>query len=173
VGSTVGVDAPRDKGECDEDRPNAVVVGGILLLPLLAPFGAAARPPHPGLSAPQLASSLVPSPSFAGAHLTVSSVTSPPAGASAGHTYVLRGTIVNDGSAAYAGRVVVHLLHVGTRPLAIGRTSVGVAAHDSRGFRVRVRLPRTVRDGSYALVACVRHTPRGGALGCATAGRHL
>src|SRR5204862_392239 len=73
VGSTVGVDAPRDKGECDEDRPNAVVVGGILLLPLLAPFGAAARPPQPGLSAPLLASSLVPSPSFAGAHLTTCS----------------------------------------------------------------------------------------------------
>jgi Peptidase family M1 domain len=34
-------------------------------------------------------------------------------------------------------------------------------------------LPRTLRAGSYALVACVRHTPRSSALGCATAERHL
>jgi hypothetical protein len=80
---------------------------------------------------------------------------------------------VNDGSAAYVGRVVVRLLHVGSRPLAIGRTSATLSAHDSRGFRVRVRLPRTLPDGSYALVACVQRTQRSGALGCATAERHF
>jgi hypothetical protein len=144
--------------------------GGILLLALLAPLGAGARP-QPGASAPHL--SLVRPPSFVGAHVTVASVTSPPARAGAGHTYVLRGTIVNDGSAAYAGRVVVHLLKVGARPLAIGRTSVALVAHDSEAFRVRVRLPRTLRDGSYAFVACVRHTLQSDALGCATARRHL
>jgi hypothetical protein len=149
------------------------LVGGILLLALVAPLGAAARPPQPGVSTTQLPSSLVRPPSFVGAHLTVSSLASPPTDAGAGHTYVLRGTIVNDGSAAYIGRVVVHLLRVGNRPLAIGRTSAALAAHDSRGFRVRVRLPRTLRDGSYALVACVQRTPRSGALGCATAERHL
>ena len=80
---------------------------------------------------------------------------------------------MNDGSRGAAAHVVVHLLHVGRRPLAIGHTSVSLAAHDSRGFDVRARLPRTLRAGSYALVACVRHTSRSGALGCATAERHL
>jgi Peptidase family M1 domain len=148
-------------------------VGGILLLALLSPLGAAARPPQPGASATQLSSTFARPPAFAGAHLTVSSITSPPVGAAEGRTYALRGTIVNDGSATAAGRVVVHLLNVGSRPLAIGRTSVWLAAHGSRTFAVRVRVPRTLRTGSYTLVACVQHTARTGALGCATAERHI
>jgi len=146
---------------------------GILLLAFVAPQAAAARPPQPQVSATQLPSSLVRPPSFVGAHLTVSSVTSLPLGALAGHTYVLDGTVVNDGSAGYVGRVVVHLLRVGSRPRAIGDASVVLAAHGSRAFRARVRLPRKLRAGSYALVACVRHTPGSSALGCATAWRHL
>ena len=148
-------------------------VVGILLIALLVPIGAAARPPLSGATAAQLPSQLVRPATFAGSHLTVASVTSTPAGARAGHTYVLHGTVVNDGNARAVGRVVVHLLRVGSRPLAIGRASVGLAAHDSHAFGVTVRLPSGLRDGSYAVVACVRHTAPSGALGCATAERHL
>ena len=147
-------------------------VGLIVLLALLAPFGAAARPPQPTASVPAL-SSLVRPPSFSGAHLTVASVTSLPARAGGGHAYTVRGTIVNDGSAAAAAHVVLHLLQAGSRPLAVGRASVAIDAHDSRGFGVSARLPRTLRNGSYVLVACVQHTARSSALGCATAERHL
>ena len=49
-------------------------VAAILLLALLAPLAAAARP-VPGLAAAQPVFSLVRPPSFFGAHLTVSSVT--------------------------------------------------------------------------------------------------
>ncbi|HEU5212403.1 MAG TPA: M1 family aminopeptidase [Gaiellaceae bacterium] len=150
-----------------------VSTGGILLLALLAPIVAAARPPVPGLTVPQLPSPPVKPASFAGAELTVASITSPPADARAGHVYSLHGVIVNDGSARVASQVVVHLLRVGSRPLSIGRASLGLAAHDSRAFGVRVRLPSGLRDGSYALVACVRHAALSGALGCATAERHL
>jgi hypothetical protein len=145
-------------------------VGAILLLALLTPLAAAARP-VPGARDAQPAFSLVTPPSFAGAHLTVSSVSSAPAHARAGHAYLLHGTLLNDGSAAARGRVVVRLLRVGSGPLAIGSAAVPVAAHASRGFAVRARLPRSLRDGSYALVACAART--GGALGCATAEHHL
>src|ERR1044072_1645963 len=100
-------------------------VAAILLLALLAPLTASARP-VPGAPAAQPAFSLVRPPSFTGAHLTVSSVASAPADARAGRPYLLHGTLLNDGSAADRGRVVVHLLRVGSRPLAIGRTSVRV-----------------------------------------------
>src|SRR6476646_2645070 len=148
-------------------------VGGILLLALLAPVVAAGRPPQSGVAATQVHSWLVRPPSFVGAHLVLSQVSAAPARARAGRTYVLRGTIVNEGSAGARGPVVVHLLRVGSRPLAIGRTSVGLDAHGSQSFVVRVRLPRALHDGSYALVACVRRAGRSGALGCATAARHL
>jgi hypothetical protein len=130
-------------------------VGAILLLALLTPLAAAAAR----------------TPGYARAHLTVSSIGSAPAGARAGHAYLLHGTLLNDGSSAARGRVVVHLLRFGSRPLAIGSTTVPVAAHASRSFGVRAHLPRVLRDGSYALVACAART--GGALGCATAERHL
>jgi hypothetical protein len=86
---------------------------------------------------------------------------------------VLHGSLVNDGSAAAWGDVVVHLLRVGSRPLAIGRAAVGLGAHGSAGYDVRIRLPRALHRGSYALVACVRRAGRSGALGCVTAERHL
>src|SRR5438093_4157767 len=148
-------------------------VGAMLLLALFAATGASARPPQPSGSPAPLPSLIAPPPHFAGAHLVVSRITSPPAHARAGRAYVLHGTIVNEGSAAARRRVVVHLLRVGSRPLAIGRTSVGLTAHDSVRFAVRVRLPRVLHDGSYALVACVRRAGRSEALGCATAERHL
>ena len=148
-------------------------VGAALLLALLAPLGADARPPQPAGSAAPQASLLSRLPSIAGAHLAISQLTSAPTHVRAGRTYVVRGAIVNEGSAAARGRVVVHLLRVGSRPLAIGGAPVDLAAHDSTGFSVRVRLPRVLRDGSYALVACARRAGQSGALGCVTAERHL
>jgi Peptidase family M1 domain len=73
---------------------------------------------------------------------------------------------VNTGGAAVHSRVVVHLLRVGSGPLAIGGTVVALAAHRSGAYGVRIRLPRVLPHGSYALVACAQ-------LRCVTAERHL
>ena len=116
-------------------------VGAALLLALLAPLGADARPPQPAGSAAPQASVLARLPSITGAHLAISQLTSAPTHVRAGRTYVVRGAIVNEGSAAARGRVVVRLLRVGSRPLTIGGAPVDLAAHDSTGFSVRVRLP--------------------------------
>jgi hypothetical protein len=148
-------------------------VGAALLLPLLAPLAANARPPQPAGSAPPRASLLARLPTIAGARLVISQLTSAPRHVLAGRTYVVRGAIANEGSAAARGRVVVHLLRVGSRPVTIGAAPVSLSAHDSGGFRVRVRLPRALGHGSYALVACTRRAGRSGALGCVTAERHI
>src|SRR5215471_1352552 len=90
-------------------------VGTGVLLALLAPLAAAGRPvPGAAVSPP---SSLVRPPSFAGAHAGVASITSAPTAAGAGHSYLLHGTVVNDGTAAAHGSVVVRLLRVGSRPV--------------------------------------------------------
>jgi Peptidase family M1 domain len=150
-----------------------LVLVSIVVPALFATVGAEARPPQfDGVLLPHL-SFYAPAPSAAGAQLSLTTVASAPADARAGAAYELRGTIVNDGNGAARGRVVVHLLRVGTRPLAIGRAAVALAAHDSSSYGVRVRLPRALRAGSYALVACVRRAGRSGALGCVTAERHL
>ena len=93
----------------------------LCLLSLFAPLAAGARPPQSaGLLAPLPSFSAL-RPSIAGPHLLVTKLSSAPTHARAGHDYVLRGMVVNEGSAAVRGRVVVHLLHVGTRPLAVGQ----------------------------------------------------
>ena len=78
----------------------------------------------------------------------------------------MRGSLLNDGSGFASAPVLVHLLRPGGTPVVIGSTAVTLAAHSSRDYRVRVRLPRVLRKGSYALVACAR-------LSCVTAERHL
>jgi hypothetical protein len=117
-----------------------------------------------GFSAPQR--------SVAGAWPVVVRVSSAPAGARAGHVYVLAATVRDDGSTGAHGRLVVDLLRVGDRPIAIGATLVGLAAHASNAYRVDVRLPRSLSHGSYALLACMARG-RSGALSCATAERHV
>jgi hypothetical protein len=144
-----------------------------LVLALFAPLGAAARPPQRAASLVPHGPFVMPPPTIAGAHLVVARLASAPVGARAGRVYVLRGTVVNDGSASAHGRVVVHLLRVSRRPLAIGWTIVGLPAHRSGSYGVRVRMPRVLPDGSYALVACVRRAGGSDALGCVTAERHL
>jgi len=149
----------------------------LLVLSLLVPLGAVARPPQ-GARLPAPLPRIVTPPSAPPldarvSELVVSRLDSAPAGARGGHAYVLGGTVRNDGRVGARGRVIVNLLRVGGGPVAIGSTVVGLAAHDSGGYRVRIRLPRVLRDGSYALVACVRNAGGSGALECATAERHL
>jgi Peptidase family M1 domain len=148
-------------------------VGAFMLFPVLvAPAGAGARPLPRAPIAPLRALFAAPQ-SMVGAHLTVTRLSSPPAAARAGHAYVLRGVVANEGTAAAAGRVVVHLLRVGGLPVAIARAEVAAAAGRSAGVEIRIRLPRVLHAGSYALVACVRRAGNSGKLGCATAERHL
>src|SRR2546423_13613102 len=116
--------------------------GAVLLLALLAPPGAGARPPQAARSHATLPSSFAPRPSFVGAHLVVSELDSAPSSARTGHAYALHGTVVNEGSAAARGRVVVRLLRVGSRPLPVGGAPVTLAAHASARHGVRVRVPR-------------------------------
>jgi len=139
----------------------------VVLAGLSVPLVAGARPPQPdrpftGPPAPVF----VPLRAVIGPHVALSSVGSLPAAARAGRTYVLRGSLLNDGSAPASGPVVVHLLRPDAAPVAIGRTALTLAAHSSGDYSVRVRLPRVLRDGSYAVVACAR-------LSCVTAERHL
>jgi hypothetical protein len=148
-------------------------LAALLLVPALSvPLAAGARPLPAGSLAP-LQPFFVPLQKVVGPHLIVSRVGSAPSGARVGHDYVLRASVVNEGSAEARGAVVVHLLRVGMRPLAIGRAAVGLAAHDSVDLGVRVRLPRQLQKGSYALVACVRRAGLSGKLGCVTAERHV
>jgi hypothetical protein len=145
----------------------------LLGLALFAPLDAGARPPSLAGSFAPPPSSFVPLPRVVGAHLIVSRVSSAPARARAGHAYLLHGIVVNEGSAAAHGPVVVHLLRVGSRPLVVGRATVSLAAHASASYSLHISLPRVLRGGSYALVACVRRAGRSGELGCVTAERHL
>ncbi len=117
------------------------------LLALSVPVGAGARPPGPSVSLPSLPSVYASPRRVTGAHVVVSQLESAPADARAGRAYVLRGTVVNEGSAAARGRVVVHLLRVGSAPLAVGRTARQPRGARLGGYRVRVRLPRALRDG--------------------------
>ena len=62
----------------------------------------------------------------------------------------------------------------GTGGALIGRTAVDVAAHASKSFLVDVKLPSSLKKGTYYVAAC---TPQGGAdagaLGCATSAADL
>ena len=62
----------------------------------------------------------------------------------------------------------------GTGGALIGRTSVSVAAHGTKSFLVGVKVPASLKKGTYYVAAC---TPQGGAdkgaLGCATSAADL
>ena len=145
----------------------------IALLVLPGALGAAAARPllRPESPLPLSLWSAPPRPA-AGARLVVSRVSSPPAGARSGRSYVLRASVRNDGTAGARGRLVVDLLRDGDRPIAIGSTEVRLATQGSRAYRVGIRLPRSLPDGSYPVIACVARG-HSGALSCATAERHV
>jgi len=140
------------------------VVSTPVVLALSVPLAAAARPDRPS-TMPQMPTS-APLPTVVGPRLALSSLDSLPSAPHLGRAYVVRGSMLNDGSAPAAAHVVVHLLRPGRAPIAIGRVPVTLGAHRSGEYTVRVRLPRVLRNGSYALVACAR-------LSCMTAEHHL
>jgi hypothetical protein len=140
------------------------VVAALVVVALSVPLAAGARPRQPDrlFTGP----TFVPLRAVLGPHVSLASVSSLPAAARSGGRYVVRGSLLNDGSARVTAPLVVHLLRPGETPVAIGRTVLPLAAHSSGDYRVVVRLPRVLPDGSYALVACAR-------LSCVTAERHL
>ncbi|HEX5609481.1 MAG TPA: M1 family aminopeptidase [Solirubrobacterales bacterium] len=105
--------------------------------------------------------------------LAVTSVSSAPAGASAGDSFELSGTVANSGAEDGDGEIVVNLLLGGHQPLAVGRTSVEVAAGESKAYGTEVSVPAGIADGSYSLVACIQRADVKGELGCATAVQRL
>ncbi len=147
------------------------LTGSLLLLGLLAPVGAAAARPAQRSSTPAPISAEA-SRAARSSALLVSGVSSPPRRARPGGAYALSATVSNQGSARAGGRLSVNLLRVGSRPIAVGSTAERLGAHSSRAVRVQARVPRALPRGSYAVVACVARG-LGGALGCATAERHL
>src|SRR4051812_42388184 len=146
-----------------------------LALALAAPLTASARPafrapfaPGPSFFAPDSEGVIAKGP-----RLVVTQLASAPAGARAGHSYLLRGVVANSGARAVRGAVTVHLLRVGSHPLVVGATPVRLRARHSGRYAVRVTIPRGLHNGSYALVACSPRSGTAGVLGCATAERHL
>jgi hypothetical protein len=101
----------------------------------------------------------------------VTSLSSLRAGAKAG---TLSGVVTNDSGSAARAAVSVRVMRRGTGGALIGRTSVNVAAHATKSFLVGVKLPASLKKGTYYVAAC---TPKGGAdqgaLGCATSAADL
>jgi peptidase M1-like protein len=108
-----------------------------------------------------------------GAKLSVSSVSSPPAHATAGHAYVLQGVVANRGTRAAHGPLRVLLLRARHHPRVAATTSVHVSANRSARYRVRLAVPADLGSGAYSVVACVARRGRSGPLGCATAERGI
>ena len=151
-------------------RRRLPLTASLAALGLLVPIGAAAaRPAHRSSTAPTPAAASRAAPSSG---LLVSGVTPAPRRARPGRAYALSATVSDQGPARAGGRLTVHLLRVGSRPIAVGSTALRLGAHRSRAVPVAARLPRALPPGSYAVVACVARGS-GGALRCATAERHL
>ena len=97
----------------------------------------------------------------------VSEISSLAAGAQAGS---LSGLVRNDGDRAVKSTVSVRAMRNATGGALVGRTTVSVPAHGSMSFLVDVKIPSSLKKGTYYLAAC---TPQGRGdaeqLGCATA----
>ncbi|HEY7621497.1 MAG TPA: M1 family aminopeptidase [Solirubrobacteraceae bacterium] len=109
----------------------------------------------------------------AGALLSTSKLSSPPASAAAGHAYRLHGTIANRGRRAARATVTLRLLHPGARPRVAGASAVTVRAHGAARYKVALRVPAGLAPGAYSVVACVKRYGHSGPLGCVTAERGL
>src|SRR4051794_10457706 len=110
-------------------------------------------------------------PAVAHARVNVTQVSSLAGNAKAGN---LSGLVRNDGNRARAATVTVRAMRRATGGAVVGRTTVTVPAHGAKAFLVGVKVPSTLKKGTYYLAAC---TPQGGAdagkLGCATAQRDV
>ncbi|RKQ91576.1 peptidase M1-like protein [Solirubrobacter pauli] len=105
-------------------------------------------------------------PAQAAPGVSVSSLSSLKAGATAG---TLNGTVVNDTGHAKRAAVTVRIFRRGTDAAVIGRTAVDVGAHGKADYRVKVALPSSLERGNYYLGACTSYGKGDGSLGCATA----
>ena len=102
---------------------------------------------------------------FGAPGVSVSSVSSLKAGATAG---TLTGKVTNDTGRAKRAEVAVRIYRRGTKVPVIGRTAVNVAGHSSAAYSVKVKLPASLTRGNYYIGACTAYG-RAGADGCATA----
>src|SRR3954447_14778745 len=95
----------------------------------------------------------------------VTSISSLPAGATAGH---LTRVGSKHGDRATIADVSLRAMRRGTGGALLGRAKVAVAAHSTKSFLVNVKVP-SLKKGTYYVAACA---PQGGAdkgaLGCAT-----
>ncbi|WP_084286159.1 M1 family aminopeptidase [Solirubrobacter soli] len=118
-----------------------------------------------------LVGALALAPAAHAAGVGVTSVSSLPAGAKAGN---LTGLVTNESAKDTKAVVSVRVMRRGTGGALIGRTAVRVAAHGSKSFLVDVKVPSSLKKGTYYVAAC---TPQGGAdagaLGCATSAADL
>jgi hypothetical protein len=96
-------------------RQALTALAGTLLVALLVPVGASARPPQ-GPRVPTVPSFYAPPQVQSGPHLVVVQLTPAPATVAAGQRSVLRGIVRNDGNAAVRGPLVVRLLRPGAQP---------------------------------------------------------
>src|SRR5262249_50285943 len=85
------------------------------------------------------------------ASVNVTQVSSLPAGAKAGN---LSGLVRNDGDKALKATVSVRAMRHKTGGALVGRTTVSVAAHGSKVFLVDVKIPSSLKKGTYYLAAC-------------------
>src|SRR5262249_9448144 len=112
-----------------------------VLVVLSVPVVAGARAPIP-LRAARAPPPLTPPPGRAGRAaaraVALRGLWWAPAAARAGNTYVLRGAVVNESSVATRPLLVVHLLRVGSPPVAVGEVSLRLPAHDLVVYRVHV-----------------------------------
>jgi hypothetical protein len=113
---------------------------------------------------------LVLAPAAQAAGVGVTSLSSLGAGARYGN---LTGVVTNDRDSAATANVSVRVMRRRTGGALIGRARVSVAAHATKTFLVKVKLPN-LEKGTYYVAACA---PQGGAdagkLGCATSAADL
>src|SRR5688572_23270196 len=98
------------------------------------------------LSAALIALGVLAAPAQAAPGVAVSSLSSLPAGTTAG---TLHGTVVNDTGQAKRAAVAVRIFRRGTNATVVGRTAVDVAAHGKADYRVKVALPASLTRGTY------------------------
>src|SRR5829696_8278369 len=89
------------------------------------------------------------------AGISVSEISSLPAGAKAG---TLRGTVINETGRAVRTEVAVRIMRKDAKAPVVGRAAVRVSARGTAAFVVGVKLPSALARGNYYLSAC---TPYG------------
>lgn len=142
-------------------RRVGIAVAIVVVLGVLAP--AAFAKPHTDAGSAELGGS-------SSTGLAVGSLSSPPADAAPGDSYVAQGSVVNSSGSDLSGTVTVRLLRRNETPRVVSTVAVDVAAGSTGSYETTVALPADLPDGSYSLAAC---TPNGGEglLSCASARR--